>query len=98
MHRDESAEPVVDGMAKRKQARLSEQHVEGEREDGVDADLAEEREPVALVQREWPDHQQGQVGAPENEAPRVQERRRLHVSRAPISPRGRKMRIATMSR
>src|SRR6267143_3444451 len=97
VHGDHRAEPVVDGVAEGEKPRLAEQNVEGEREDRHDRDLREQREPIARPRQERRDQDERQVRAPRQEPSRGQEGRRLHVSRAPMSPRGRKIRIATIS-
>src|SRR5207253_11364699 len=78
------------------QARLPEQHVEGEREVGGDADLAEKGQPVPLRREERREDDDGEIDAEDDQVAPGEER--LHVSRAPIRPRGRKMRIPTIRR
>ena len=97
VHGDHRAEPVVDGVAEGEQPGLAEQHVEGEREHRHDRDLREQGEPVAGARQERREQDERKVPAPHQEAPRGHERRRLHVSRAPMIPRGRKMRMATIN-
>src|SRR5262249_12172558 len=92
----ERAQPEVHGVAEGEQARLAQEHVEGEREDGADADLAQEREPESLrgEERREQDHRERSA---QSDQP-VPGEERLHVSRAAIRPRGRRMRSTTIRR
>src|SRR4051812_41777556 len=91
----ERAEPEVDGVPEGEESRLPEQHVEREREHGGNADLAEQRDPRALLRQQRRDDDDDEVGREPGDA--TAREARLHVSRAPMIPRGRKMRISTMT-
>ena len=87
MDRYETAEAVIDRMAEREQPGLTEQDIEGEREDHVDADEAHrrQRKPRAKDKRRQSEHGRG----------REPRRKKMngpgHDFRVPIKPVGRKM-------
>jgi hypothetical protein len=104
--REIRAEPHVDRVPEREQPGLPEQHVVGQREDDHDAHLAHEREREPLPederqrgegQREQPPDEPA-AGVDRLEAQRAHDAFPGHVSRVPISPRGRTISINTMIR
>src|ERR1043165_6705942 len=87
-------------MSEREQAGLAHQHVVGQREDRHHADLAHQRQheagmaalaPVIEQERERQQDDEGQQPGP-------MAAQHVHVSRVPISPRGRNTRISTSIR
>src|SRR4030095_8994424 len=87
-------------MSAREQTRLAHQHVVGQREDRHHADLAHQRQhetgmaslaPVVEQERDREQDDQGEKTGP-------MAAQHVHVSRVPISPRGRNTRISTSIR
>ena len=87
-------------MPERQQARLAHQHVVGQRKDRHHADLAHQRQHEAGMAGLAPvvEQERERKQDDEDQQPGPMAAQHAHVSRVPISPRGRNTRISTIIR
>src|SRR5882757_7602075 len=94
------AHPEQHGVSERQQAGLAHQHVVGQREDRHHADLAHQCQHEAGMTSLGPvvEQERKREQDDESEEPGPMTTQHGHVSRVPISPRGRNTRISTSIR
>src|SRR5690606_24554256 len=110
MYRKKSAEAEEHSMSKGQEARLTQKHVVGQCEDGHRRHQAHRRQREPRSEHVWQQQEKGGERYPDCVSPdRTASESDCdvgivnglcfgHVSRVPMSPRGRKMRISTRSR